>query len=418
MELLLEKFKINNKCQLNSEDITSLTQLYLPLIGIDSYALYSALTVLECNKEYFFKKLVNMINISSLKSLNNSFNKLEGIGLLKTYYNKDKGYIFNVVAPLSVKEFLKEEALVTLLETQIGIVEVEELRNSYKDVSRSYKDITKKLNEVFTITTKTTANVIDNLFNESISVENPDFNYSLFRMLFDSNFIDDKVFDDEQFKTMIIKISYVYKLNEDDMKDIIFKSINNDQRCDYASLSKYARITFQKKYKVDTPKLVTIEEDEYIQSIQDDATLRLCNELESKKPAEVLESISGMKPTPSELKIFEDLLLNTKLTRGAINFMILYVNKEKNGELPGYNYFEKIATTWMRAKVKTAYDAILYVEKKKEERNKPNSKTTGKKEAPLPDWYTEYEKELNTTEEKPVEVTEELAEIAKKLFED
>ena len=98
--------------------------------------------------------------------------------------------------------------------------------------------------------------------------------------------------------------------------------------------------------------------------------------------------------------------------------MILYVNKEKNGELPGYNYFEKIATTWMRAKVKTAYDAILYVEKKNDERNKPSSKTTGKKEAPLPDWYTEYEKELETTEEKPVEINEELAEIAKKLFED
>lgn len=418
MELLLEKFKINNKCQLNSEDITSLTQLYLPLIGIDSYALYSALTVLECNKEYFFKKLVNMTNISTLKSLNNAFDKLEGMGLLKTYYNKDKGYIFNVVAPLSVKDFLKEEVLVTLLETQIGIVEVEELKNTYKDISRSYKDVTKKLNEVFTVTTKTTTNVIDNLFKPTISIENPDFNYSLFRMLFDSNFIDDKVFDDEQFKTMIIKISYVYKLNEDDMKDIVFKSINNDQRCDYASLSKYARIAFQKKYKVDTPKLVTVKEDEYMQSIQDDATLRLCNELESKTPAEVLESISGMKPTPSELKIFEDLLINTKLTSGAINFMILYVNKEKNGELPGYNYFEKIATTWMRAKVKTAYDAILYVEKKNDERNKPSSKTTGKKEAPLPDWYTEYEKELETTEEKPVEINEELAEIAKKLFED
>lgn len=36
MELLLEKFKINNKCQLNSEDISSLTLLYLPLISMDS----------------------------------------------------------------------------------------------------------------------------------------------------------------------------------------------------------------------------------------------------------------------------------------------------------------------------------------------------------------------------------------------
>ena len=58
MELLLEKFKINNKCQLNSEDISSLTLLYLPLIGIDSFSLYTALSSLNKNEEYYIKKLI------------------------------------------------------------------------------------------------------------------------------------------------------------------------------------------------------------------------------------------------------------------------------------------------------------------------------------------------------------------------
>ena len=93
MELLLEKFKINNKCQLNSEDISSLTLLYLPLIGLDSFALYQGLTSLEAKKEYFIKKLVNITGISTLKDLTKAFDKLEGIGLVKTYYKKDKGYV-------------------------------------------------------------------------------------------------------------------------------------------------------------------------------------------------------------------------------------------------------------------------------------------------------------------------------------
>ena len=101
MELLLEKFKINNKCQLNSEDISSLTLLYLPLIGLDSYALYSTLTALEKDKEYFIKKLINITNISTLKDLTSAFDKLEGIGLLKSYYHNEKGYIFEVIKPLS-----------------------------------------------------------------------------------------------------------------------------------------------------------------------------------------------------------------------------------------------------------------------------------------------------------------------------
>lgn len=418
MELLLEKFKINKKSQLNSEDISSLTLLYLPLIGIDSFALYCSLTSLEANKEYFIKKLINITNISTLKELTNSFDKLEGIGLLKTYYNKDKGYIFDILSPLKEKEFLKEELLVSLLETQIGSTEIEELKNNNKDISKSYKDVTKKLTDVFTVTTKQQSDIVSNLIKPSITIENPDFNYSLFKMLFDSSFIDETVLNEESFKTMIIKISFVYKLTEDEMKDIVFKSINNDKRCDYASLSKYARITFQNKYKVKTPKLVTIKEDQYVQSVQDDLVLKLCNDLECMSPSEVLENISGMKATPSELKIFEDLVKNTNLSIGAINFMIMYVNKEKNGEIPGYNYFEKIASTWSRAKVKTAFDAVKYVEKKNSEKSQPKEYKKTKKEAVVPEWYSEYEKNLQNNEQNTSVASEELKEIAKNLFED
>jgi replication initiation and membrane attachment protein DnaB len=213
-------------------------------------------------------------------------------------------------------------------------------------------------------------------------------------MLFDSNFIDEEIFEDEELRNRIIKLSYVYKLTEEEMKDVFVKTINHDKRYDYPALSKNARSTFQKKYKVDAPKLVSKSEDNYIQSIQDDVTLKLCNELESMSPADVLESLSGMKATPSELKIAEDLLTNTKLSKGAVNFMLLYVSKEKDGELPSYNYFEKIAATWSRAKVKSALDAYKYMEKKKTEVKEPKTYKPGKKVAALPDWYTDYEKTL------------------------
>lgn len=417
MELLLEKFKLNNKCQLNSEDISSLTLLYLPLIGIDSFSLYTTLSSLNKDEEYYIKKLINITNIPTLKDLTNAFGKLEGIGLLKTYYHKDKGYIFDVVNPLSEKEFLKEEILVTLLETQIGATEIENLKNRNKDITKGYKEITKKLSDVYAVSIKQKSNVINNLIKPNIVIENNDFNYTLFKMLFDSTFIGEDVLNEESFKTMIMKISFIYKLNEDEMKDIVFNSINNDKRCDYASLSKYARITFQKKYKVDTPKLVTVKEDQYIQSIEDDVVLKLCNDLESMSPSEILEQLSGMKPTPSELKICEDLCANTKLTIGAINFMLMYVSKEKNGELPGYNYFEKIASTWSRAKVKTAYDAIKYTEKKNSEKQEPKQSGRSKKQAVVPDWYKGYEETLNN-ENTNTPVNEEIKEIAKNLFED
>lgn len=418
MELLLEKFKLNNKCQLNSEDMSSLSLLYLPLIGIDSFSLYIALTSLNKNEEYYIKKLINVTNIPTLKELTSAFDKLEGIGLLKTYYNQDKGYVFELINPLKEKEFLKEEILVTLLETQIGPAEIENLIIRNKDITKGYKEVTKKFSDVFTVSTKQKSNVISNLIKPNIVIENNEFNYSLFKMLFDSTFMDEEVLNEETFKTMIMKISFIYKLTEEEMKDIVFNSINNDKRCDYASLSKYARIVFQKKFKAETPKLVTVKEDQYIQSIEDDVTLKLCNELESMSPSEVLEQLSGMKPTPSELKICEDLCANTKLTIGAINFMLMYVSKEKNGELPGYNYFEKIASTWSRAKVKTAYDAIKYTEKKNSEKQEPKSASRNKKQAVVPDWYKGYEETLKSEDNTNKEVNEEIKQIAKNLFED
>ena len=106
-ELLLEKFKINNKCQLNSEDISSLTLLYLPLIGLDSLALYQTLCTINDEEEHTFKELINVTTIQTLSNLNKAFEKIEGIGLLKTYYNKEKGYLFDVISPLKEKEFIE-----------------------------------------------------------------------------------------------------------------------------------------------------------------------------------------------------------------------------------------------------------------------------------------------------------------------
>ena len=151
-DLLLEKFKISKNVQLNSEDIKSLTLLYLPLIGLDSYALYQTLTWLD-KEEHTFNELINITNIGTLKKINNAFEKLEGIGLLKTYKAKDKGYMFSLVRPLKEEEFLQEELLVRLLETQLGPTEIEKMKVKYKQIPKTYKEVTKKLTDVFNIVT-------------------------------------------------------------------------------------------------------------------------------------------------------------------------------------------------------------------------------------------------------------------------
>ena len=103
----------------------------------------------------------------------------------------------------------------------------------------------------------------------------------------------------------------------------------------------------------------------------------------------------------AELKLFDDLMKATGFSQGVINVMVLYVTNEKNGEIPSYNYFEKIANTWKRAKVKTAKDALDVINKKPEEKKTTKySKKAKVKE--VPDWYKDYEKTISEASNKNV----------------
>jgi replication initiation and membrane attachment protein len=420
-DLIYDNFKILNKYQLNAEDYRSLTLLYLPLLGIDSYATYSVLMSLDNDEICNFKKLLDLLNFHSLNTLKNAINKLEGMGLLKSFYSETKGYLYETIPPLNQMMFFDNEVLSSLLETQIGEVELKKLFTKNRTRNIGYKNITKKFNEVFETSSKSITNTMSKFFDQGIVVENKDFNYSLFRILFDSSVLSEDVLNDPKFKSRIERISYLYKLQEDEIHDVIIKTIDIDHNLEYASISKNARYAFQNKYKANNPRIESIVEDKFLPSVKDDAWRDVLNLVENLEIVDVLESISGIKPAVSEVKMFEELLNNTHFSTGVINLMILYVNTEKKGELPGYNYFEKIANTWARAKIKTPYDVLKYLESRTNQETKPkdNYKTPYKKVKPLPDWYDEYTKNLgNKSQEEQLnnDEKEELLNIVKDMF--
>lgn len=411
-KLLYEEFKINNKCKLNSEDMSTLTLLYLPLIGLDSFGLYCSLTSLEPNNPNTFKRLIDLVNLKTITNLNKALDKLQGIGLLKVYYKNNEDYIFELIRPINEKTFISEESLVALLKTQIGNDEVQKIKDKYKAIPKAYKDITKTMNEVYDISYTNDQTIFNNLLSDEIVINNDEFNYFLFKELVDTNFITEEALNDKELKRMVIRLSFIYKLNEEDLKDVLYKSITYDKRCDYPSLSKYARMRFQEKYKIDTPKLVSSGTDNYIEGSDDDKIITLCNKLELLSPSEVLEDLGGSIPSSADLKIAEELAKNTNLSNGAINFLLMLVNNEKNGELPQYSYFSKIAANWQRAKVKTAYDAYNYIEKRNQ--GKKDQDIKKKKEIKTPSWYQDYKLSLNQQQEP----TKNLDVLAKNLFED
>lgn len=416
-------FKIISKQSIGTEDIFSLSQMYMPIIGIDSFSLYVTLTTLKENEKYSFKKLLDLLNLGGLTLLKKAFSKLEAVALLKTYYHEQRGYLFRLLSPLPRILFLENTLLSSFLSSQIGEVEFERLRGEVKIPQiRGYQEKTKTFDEVYKVENKTIGDLFSQLFkvksNNQVQVKNSDFDYLFFKMGFDTGFIDQKLLDDEEFKQNILNISYNYQLNEEEMMDVILKTITIDKDLKYEDISKNARSYYQKKNKKTAPSFVTKEADVFINSVTDETQYRFIQALESLTPEQLLRQINGdIKPAVSELKLIEDLTKNTGFPPSIIYIMILFVHNEKEGTLPGYNYFEKIANTWARAGLKTPMDVLAYLNKAPTTTKKTYSKKQSKTK--LPEWYNQYEKQLDQLSEKEDQLSdteiEKILEEARKL---
>ena len=418
-ELIYDNFKIINKYHLNSEDYNNLSKLYLPIMGIDSFSLYNVFNSFEVNQEYSYKNVLDLLNGFSLASLNQSLDKLEALSLVKTYHSKKNGYIHEIYPPLSKRDFLNNELLATCLESQIGAVAINELKDDNNNLD-GYTDVTKKFEDVFSMDTKSKESFINSLFKNDVVVDNKSFNYVLFKAMFDGAIPED-VLEDNEFKKHILRIAFTYKLNVDEMHEVVVKTMTIDKNLEYGSISKNAKMAFQNKYSVKEPTLKANNDDKYVGSVIDEEWQEIINLVDNMSFSDVLQSLSGIKPSVAEVAMFEKLQNNTNFPVGVINLLILQVNKEKNGELPGYNYFEKIANTWARAKIKTSYDVIKYYQDKntadKEIASVANKRSNVKKPV-LPSWYGEYKKDLDKDRSMTEEQTKQMVDLVKDLFED
>ena len=88
------QFKLFITAELSMTELKSLTLLYQPLVGMDSYALYQTLYHLSrINSDEFIKhhQLFDILNIKRNVFIKQR-EKLEAVGLLETYQNENDYY--------------------------------------------------------------------------------------------------------------------------------------------------------------------------------------------------------------------------------------------------------------------------------------------------------------------------------------
>ena len=134
---LKDKFTIINKSNSTDYDKKVLTELYQPIIGSLAILIYITLynqvkadTLLS--KELDHESLLRILGINmDIFRINKE--KLEGVGLIKTFKKQDE-FIYVLYKPLDAFSFFNNLLLNTLLYNNLGT-------KLYKSVLKEYKDI-------------------------------------------------------------------------------------------------------------------------------------------------------------------------------------------------------------------------------------------------------------------------------------
>ena len=395
------------KIQIGGEDLFVLTNLYMPIMGIDSFGLYIFLNNSE--EEIYVRTILDFLHFENVGVLEYSVNKLEALGLVNKYQSKTKGYLYSFIRPVSKESFKNNSLLANMLISNIGEVAFTNLVK--EDSVKGYNLETKRFDEVFknkgTINKVFEANVPKEI-KDNIIVKNEKFDYVVFKMLFGDNEIDKDLLNDSNFEKEILKISYQYSLNEEEMKDAVIKSIKQNQDLRYEDIRQRAGYIYQSK----APETVLFKEkkpEEYIVDLTSDEN-QILKWATTKSISDMLAMFSGGKGSLADIRDFTKLCDVTGLPVEVINVLIFHLCGIKGGEGLSFNYLEKVARNWIKAGIVTAKDALIFIRKKKE--TKEEVKKGRKSVAAVPDWM----KEKKEVKEEKNFTDDEAKELLKKVF--
>lgn len=409
-------YQVINKSLLNEEDKLVLSMLYMPIIGNTAVTLYNTLyNELKANN-FISGELTHhhlMTNLGdNLESIKQARIKLEGIGLIRTYYLEGdiNSYVYELYSPLSVHEFFSHPIFNIVFYNNVGKEEYIRIKNYFKIPKVNLNGYT-EITSPFDMTFKSVNYSNFELENDEEIVKKMKLPFS-YEMMFDfdafissmpSSLFNEKALT-KSVRELITNLAFLYKMDPFTMADMTKVSINEKGLIDKELLKENVRKYYEYNNGGRLPNLIFKSQPEYLRSPNgDNSNLgRIIKVFETTSPYDFLKSkYKGVRPASRDMKILELLLIDLKLNPAVVNVLIDYVLRTQNNRLVK-GFIETIAGEWKRANIETAKEAIEYAEKshKRLKKIKQNSKTI-KKEEPLPVWFNDSKrKETMNNEEK------------------
>ena len=413
-----DTYIVFNKAFIENKEKDILVSLYQPIIGMNAINLYLTLTNDLSNDNIESEKLNHQhlmnIMLTNLDTIVKAREKLEAIGLLKTFYKGDNinNYIYVLYAPLSASDFLNHPILNVVLYNNLGKMEYEKIVNKYRTkrvVTKDYEDITVSFDHVFTPVNGYNYENLDIVDEKTRKLEikgNIDINLIISgipnRMTSPKCFNKDTV-------NLIINLAYLYKIDNINMQGLVRNAINEKGMIDKDELMNAARNFYQFENNGKLPTLIYNRQPDYLKEPSGSNTKlsQIIYTFENISPIELLKKLyNNAEPTIRDKKIIDSLMINQKLPAGVINVLIDYALKVNNMKL-NKDFVEAIAGQWKRLNIETVKEAmdICRKEHKKITKQIPIKKDnkTLKDKQELPEWL---DKDISENKENIDELVE------------
>lgn len=411
----LDTFTVVNKTILNDSDRNILITLYQPIIGTISVNFYLNLwsyldKIAFMSDTIDHNRLISLMGIT-FKELLEAREKLEGIGLLKTYVKEGEinNYVYELYSPLQAKEFFVNPLLTTVLYTTVGSVEYKRIKELYKLPTidlKDYVNISKKFSDVYKSTSLINSdsdnirkkNYIDLSINSNLDIDN------ILMTIPDIMLNHTKI--EEEVKSLILKLSYVYNFNEEDTINVIKNSIDDKHNIDIKLLKKNYQNYYQFENSGKLPSIVYRTQPDNLKHEVTSNTpkAKMIYMFENVSPYKfVCNKSKTDKPTKAELEILEYLLIDMNLKPGVVNVLIDYVLKINNNKL-SKNFIVAIASQWKRSNIELVEDAMKFAHQEYKNRTTIKTKTTVTKVESKPEWFDKkIEEDIDLEKQKKIE---------------
>ena len=421
-----DTYTVINKTIITDKDKKLITMLYQPIIGYASVALYNTLLD-DLDKQELASEDLTHHHLMSIMQLRLediiiAREKLEAIGLLKTYVKKDNvnQFIYLLYSPITADEFFNHPILNIVLYNNLGKKEYEKVLNYFKIPKynlKEYEDITASFDEVFQSVQGTLLEMNDDITKKDSNnlIINRGIDFNMIISSIPDSRLNDKCFNQET-KELINNLSFIYNINSLDMQGLVRDSINEKGLIDKNNLRKNCRDYYKFENSGNLPTLIYNKQPEFLKKPTGDNSkwAKMVYAFENMTPYQLLKvKYKGAEPTDRDKKLIESLLIDQKLNPGVVNVLISYVLKVNNEQLKK-SYVETIAGQWKRLNIETVEEAMRVTEKEHKKMKKiikPKEEKTTKNEN-IPAWFNKE----NNIEKTSKEDEEELDKILNELI--